>query len=241
MSSTPQPDSLAIQGWSPPPEGQSSRKPEGQINIRQGSLESTNSVDRDATPLHFRPLQPEPWDRRRSSTSTFVSTAPSYSTRESFDSSVADRASLYHRPSELYRPSGLPEAIPERDSSSTEERRERNWRSDSVQVPTDAMSAFSLGPPSSSSTLSGGNSYPPVSPFDRTRFSPASSTLSLPPLAPPPIAGNYSRTLFGGLVTTAHRLTDLDGEPGIFFFGHEVSVRSEGIFRLRFCLMKVGE
>lgn len=193
----------------------------------------------DSTPLSFRPLKDDDWDRRRSSTSTFVSTAPSYSTRNSVDSSLHDVPHNYSRPSEMYRPSGLPEAIPERSPASSIDSRHR--RADSIQVPTDAMSAFSLGPPSSSSRSGSTASFPLISPFDRTTFSPSSSTMSLPPLAPPPVAGNYSRTLFGGLVTTAHRLTDLDGEMGIFFFGHEVSVRSEGRFRLRFCLMKVGE
>lgn len=237
MSRTPQPD-LAITGWSPPPETELSKK-RPPVGIRQPSLESTNSLSREAPPLQFRPLQPDPYERRRSSTSTFVSTAPSYSTRESFESSEAPQVH-YNRPSEMYRPSGIPEVIPERSSLSSTEERQRNRRSDSIQVPTDAMSAFSLGPPSSSSS-STAPLFAPVSPFDRSKFSPASSTLSLPPLALPPVAGNYSRALFGGLVTTAHRLTDLDGEPGIFFFGHEVSVRAEGRFRLRFCLMKVGQ
>ena len=267
MSRTPQPE-LAITGWSPPPELSEAKK-RPPVGIRQPSLESTYSLTRpggggEVPPLQFRPLQPEPYERRRSSTSTFVSTAPSYSTRESFDSAAAAaEPAFYNRPSELYRPSGggggRPEVIPERSSlSSTESQRERDRqrRSDSIQVPTDAMSAFSLGPPSSSSASSSSaataSSRAPLfsppqpaaaavgidSPFDRSRLSPASSAVSLP--TAPPVAGTYSRALFGGLVTTAHRLTDLDGQPGIFFFGHEVSVRAEGRFRLRFCLLKVG-
>ena len=63
---------------------------------------------------------------------------------------------------------------------------------------------------------------------------------TLPPLAPPVATGNkVARTLVGNLVMVGHRLVDDQGQTGVFYFANEVSVRVEGSYRLRFCLMKV--
>lgn len=48
------------------------------------------------------------------------------------------------------------------------------------------------------------------------------------------------RNLMGGLVSNAYPLTDPDGEPGIFFIFQDLSVRTEGRFRLKFRLMDLS-
>ncbi|KAF8607538.1 hypothetical protein BDV93DRAFT_271803 [Ceratobasidium sp. AG-I] len=52
--------------------------------------------------------------------------------------------------------------------------------------------------------------------------------------------GQYTRTLVGPLSANASRLTDADERPGIFFLFQDLSVRTEGTFRLRMRLMNVG-
>ncbi|QRV73007.1 velvet factor [Ceratobasidium sp. AG-Ba] len=52
--------------------------------------------------------------------------------------------------------------------------------------------------------------------------------------------GQYTRTLVGPLSANASRLVDADDQPGIFFLFQDLSVRTEGTFRLRMRLMNVG-
>ncbi|KAJ1308898.1 hypothetical protein OPQ81_004585 [Rhizoctonia solani] len=52
--------------------------------------------------------------------------------------------------------------------------------------------------------------------------------------------GQYTRTLVGPLSANASRLVDADNQPGIFFLFQDLSVRTEGTFRLRMRLMNVG-
>lgn len=59
------------------------------------------------------------------------------------------------------------------------------------------------------------------------RLSNASSVL-----APP----NYSRVLVGSLCAACQRLQDEDGHTGLFFFAHDLGVRTEGTFTLKFTL-----
>lgn len=47
---------------------------------------------------------------------------------------------------------------------------------------------------------------------------------------------NYSRVLVGSLCATCQRLQDDKGQVGLFFFAHDLGVRTEGTFRLRFSL-----
>ncbi|PPQ65372.1 hypothetical protein CVT24_011482 [Panaeolus cyanescens] len=63
-------------------------------------------------------------------------------------------------------------------------------------------------------------------------FTPA----SMPPLP----RHNYTRTLVGPLSANACRLLDEHRKPGIFFLFQDLSVRTEGTFRLRMRLMNVG-
>jgi len=50
----------------------------------------------------------------------------------------------------------------------------------------------------------------------------------------------YARTLIGPLAAGAQTLNDNNDEPGIFFLFQDLSVRTEGVFRLRMRLVNVG-
>ncbi|KAK8140266.1 Velvet complex subunit [Apiospora sp. TS-2023a] len=58
-------------------------------------------------------------------------------------------------------------------------------------------------------------------------------------LATPP-NGMYTRNLIGSLVTSANRLLDPEDKFGIWFILQDLSVRTEGYFRLRFSFTSVG-
>ncbi|KAK0190645.1 velvet factor [Armillaria mellea] len=60
------------------------------------------------------------------------------------------------------------------------------------------------------------------------------------PLIPPLPRHTYTRTLVGPLSANATRLMDAHRQPGIFFLFQDLSVRTEGTFRLRLRLMNVG-
>jgi len=64
-----------------------------------------------------------------------------------------------------------------------------------------------------------------------------------PPPSPPPVTiprHTYTRTLVGPLCANACRLKDEHRQLGIFFLFQDLSVRTEGAFRLRMRLMNVG-
>lgn len=46
----------------------------------------------------------------------------------------------------------------------------------------------------------------------------------------------YSRVLVGSVCAMCQRLTDEDGEEGLFFFTPDLAVRTEGVFRLKFSI-----
>ncbi|KAI9632530.1 velvet factor [Dioszegia hungarica] len=48
--------------------------------------------------------------------------------------------------------------------------------------------------------------------------------------------GNFSRVLVGSVCAICQRLTDENGNEGLFFFTHDLAVRTEGTFRLKFSL-----
>ncbi|KAL0949238.1 hypothetical protein HGRIS_009316 [Hohenbuehelia grisea] len=67
------------------------------------------------------------------------------------------------------------------------------------------------------------------------------STQPPPSSALPPLPRHtYTRTLVGPLSANACRLLDEHRKPGIFFLFQDLSVRTEGSFRLRLRLMNVG-
>lgn len=49
-----------------------------------------------------------------------------------------------------------------------------------------------------------------------------------------------SKNLVGASVASATKLYDLDGKLGIFFIFQDISLRSEGLFRLQFSLTDIG-
>lgn len=61
------------------------------------------------------------------------------------------------------------------------------------------------------------------------------------PASPLPATGtaNYSRVLVGSLTTICQRLQDENGETGLFFFAHDLGIRTEGVFTLRFTLTNI--
>ncbi|KAJ7094460.1 velvet factor [Mycena belliarum] len=62
-----------------------------------------------------------------------------------------------------------------------------------------------------------------------------------PPSYSSPVSGHaYTRTLVGPLSSNGYRLLDEHRKPGIFFLFQDLSVRTEGTFRLRLRLMNVG-
>ncbi|KAK0499755.1 velvet factor [Armillaria luteobubalina] len=75
----------------------------------------------------------------------------------------------------------------------------------------------------------------PTSPSIGKRKRPLST-----PVIPPLPRHTYTRTLVGPLSANATRLLDAHRKPGIFFLFQDLSVRTEGTFRLRLRLMNVG-
>jgi len=66
-------------------------------------------------------------------------------------------------------------------------------------------------------------------------------TPTTPASSSPPIPRHtYTRTLVGPLSANACRLLDEHRKPGVFFLFQDLSVRTEGMFRLRLRLMNVG-
>ncbi|KAF5364333.1 hypothetical protein D9756_000182 [Leucocoprinus leucothites] len=94
-----------------------------------------------------------------------------------------------------------------------------------------------MGPPvnnNSSNEKSSSTLNTPTTPATSS----APMTTSYPPMQSPRLA--YTRTLVGPLSANATRLQDEHRKPGIFFLFQDLSVRTEGTFRLRMRLMNVG-
>ncbi|KAI0692263.1 velvet factor-domain-containing protein [Cytidiella melzeri] len=78
---------------------------------------------------------------------------------------------------------------------------------------------------------------------DQTPFQQAQTYAreNTPPSTIPPLPRHtYTRTLVGPLSANACRLLDEHRKPGIFFLFQDLSIRTEGTFRLRLRLMNVG-
>ncbi|KAF5392968.1 hypothetical protein D9757_001286 [Collybiopsis confluens] len=67
------------------------------------------------------------------------------------------------------------------------------------------------------------------------------STPTTPSQSMPLPRHTYTRTLVGPLSANATRLLDEHRKPGVFFLFQDLSVRTEGTFRLRMRLMNVGK
>jgi len=91
-------------------------------------------------------------------------------------------------------------------------------------------------------------SHPPQQQVQAQYFSPTSASNSNSgyaqnapaPLPAPSPRNAYTRTLVGPLSSNGYRLLDEHRKPGIFFLFQDLSVRTEGTFRLRLRLMNVG-
>jgi hypothetical protein len=55
-----------------------------------------------------------------------------------------------------------------------------------------------------------------------------------------PLGSNHTRNLIGMTAVNACRLNDLDGKPGFWFVLQDLSVRTEGTFRLKLSLFDIG-
>ncbi|KAF8138355.1 velvet factor [Boletus edulis] len=94
-------------------------------------------------------------------------------------------------------------------------------------------------------TLYGAPVYPqqpPQTPYYQASYPQSNTSSSSPPASSPPLTRHvYTRTLVGPLSCNACRLLDEHQIPGIFFLFQDLSVRTEGTFRLRLRLMNVGD
>ncbi|KAH7887525.1 velvet factor-domain-containing protein [Phlebopus sp. FC_14] len=79
-------------------------------------------------------------------------------------------------------------------------------------------------------------------PYYQNNYAQSTSSASPPPSSSHPLPRHtYTRTLVGPLSSNACRLLDEHRRPGIFFLFQDLSVRTEGTFRLRLRLMNVGD
>lgn len=67
---------------------------------------------------------------------------------------------------------------------------------------------------------------------------PSPHTMALP--APSPPSGMFTRNLIGSLTASAFKLTDDRGRLGVWFILQDLSVRTEGTFRLKMSFVDVG-
>lgn len=86
---------------------------------------------------------------------------------------------------------------------------------------------------------------PPPPPPPPVHDSPTHATPPSPEQATSPTSNNYprhtyTRTLVGPLAANAQRLLDEHRKPGVFFLFQDLSIRTEGSFRLRIRLMNIG-
>jgi len=81
---------------------------------------------------------------------------------------------------------------------------------------------------------------PPPAPTQQHAYQPFYQDKSAPQ-ASSSSRHTYTRTLVGPLSASAQRLQDEHRKPGIFFLFQDLSIRTEGTFRLRMRLMNVGE
>ncbi|KAI0320659.1 velvet factor-domain-containing protein [Amylostereum chailletii] len=114
-----------------------------------------------------------------------------------------------------------------------------------------SSSSHSTSHPMRSQDASSTSAGPHNPPYDQSMYAPASyaQTPSNDAKTPrssrdtilPSLPGHvYTRTLVGPLVANASRLLDEHRKPGVFFLFQDLSIRTEGSFRLRLRLMNIG-
>ncbi|KAF4332576.1 hypothetical protein FBEOM_13623 [Fusarium beomiforme] len=102
----------------------------------------------------------------------------------------------------------------------------------------------SYGPPQQYYPRHGGYSAeppapPPGGPF-RNGYGQDQNTLTRMAVVGGQPQGMFTRNLIGSLAASAFRLEDTEGQSGIWFVLQDLSVRTEGTFRLRFSFVNVG-
>ncbi|KAJ7572560.1 velvet factor [Mycena floridula] len=134
-----------------------------------------------------------------------------------------------------YSPDGF--TGPSSDRGNSERRDVWNQSDNSSQ--RYSQEGFPAQPPASPRAASEASFAQPTSfPQPATTFYQSDYTAtSMPQMAR---AHTYTRTLVGPLSANATRLMDEHRKPGIFFLFQDLSVRTEGNFRLRLRLMNVG-
>ncbi|CAJ0546430.1 Ff.00g099030.m01.CDS01 [Fusarium sp. VM40] len=80
---------------------------------------------------------------------------------------------------------------------------------------------------------------PPGAPF-RSGYSQDQNALTRMAVVGGQPQGMFTRNLIGSLAASAFRLNDTERKPGIWFVLQDLSVRTEGNFRLRFSFVNVG-
>ncbi|TVY52503.1 Velvet complex subunit 2 [Lachnellula cervina] len=94
--------------------------------------------------------------------------------------------------------------------------------------------------------MQGGMDYPvasqqlPSQSYGGRQFAPADMSLQRMPVNTTSPGGMFTRNLIGSLAASAFRLTDPHDRIGIWFVMQDLSVRTEGTFRLRFSFVNVG-
>ncbi|KAF2109130.1 velvet factor-domain-containing protein [Lophiotrema nucula] len=85
------------------------------------------------------------------------------------------------------------------------------------------------------------NPAAPNYPYNAQPYGAAQPQMAMPVAAPPSTAtGMFTRNLIGSLTVNAFRLTDTDSRPGFWFVLQDLSVRTEGVFRLKMNFVDVG-
>ncbi|KAJ8069886.1 hypothetical protein OCU04_000297 [Sclerotinia nivalis] len=77
-------------------------------------------------------------------------------------------------------------------------------------------------------------------PYPSRPYTPQDMAMRMPISQTNPPQGMFTRNLIGSLSASAFRLTDPDDRIGIWFVLQDLSVRTEGDFRLRFSFVNVG-
>ncbi|KAF7290956.1 Velvet domain-containing protein [Mycena chlorophos] len=119
-------------------------------------------------------------------------------------------------------------------------------RDSAAASPWDQSAATTVSPESTLYNPSPNTMAVPV-PFFPTAAASTTTSYAQPTAPPPPTttvlrasSSAYTRTLVGPLSSNGYRLLDEHRKPGVFFLFQDLSVRTEGTFRLRFRLMNVG-
>ena len=86
---------------------------------------------------------------------------------------------------------------------------------------------------------------PPTPLHEQSFYAPSESSAGYPRtpeqsrLQLPLTTASYSRVLVGSLCTICQQLQDEEGKQGLFFFAHDLGVRTEGTFKLKFTLVNL--